>query len=340
MMGTIVSPAKAPLPDTPSSKSRELHKRLYHSKFALAIVLGFLGCIALFYFGTDTKSQAQWYAIAESLAASIIFSILFTVLANREFNRLVSEEIRTAGLVITSNVVEQIKIFHASYVPTHVFPRTETVDPNFNRLLMADLGASSSFSFRGNTGKYVAARIRHHKGRLNDVSVIMLDPTNPRAVLDRLKDRRKDPEGDEAGDAQLQEFLRDLYTSIIALFDCRSLCSIKIGYESGAPAARVELFDDAVYLSLYHTVQPFSRAFPASVRYARQSMFYELYRNDHRRCLQNCRNAITFESDTTEEQLINHLKVLQMSVAKSSLAVYRRSYHTFLEQFVSDAGLQ
>lgn len=326
---------------TAPEQGRKLQQTVYAYAFWIALSASVILVFCLYYFGRGTAQQDQIFSIAASLAASILFAIVFTLLVNREFANLIRRLMREEGHLISCSVIEEINSHYKLYVPSDIYLPTIGIDPSFNADLTADLKESSFYLFKGISAKYVPARLMYSDHHLSILKVLILDPRDAPSVSLRAKDRAHNPlyPGQTMNERRVG-LERELYMGIIALFDCKHICPIEIAYGQGTSVIRLEVFDRALYLSLYHSSKAALSAFPETIRYTRDSMLYDIYRIDSFRTFDISEERIRFDSTTSEKTLLEHLELMGMKNAShEELEKYRQEFRTFAASFAQKSRI-
>lgn len=250
-----------------------------------------------------------------------------------------SLEVETLELkqAIESSLPERSGVFRKAaateYAPTTTYPGTRAFDPGFNGDLMEDLAESNSYIFRGISAKYVPGRVRMRGPGLDLVRVLTLDPEAGEAIRLRALDRAHNPKYAGKSPAALQaELEHEIAVALVSLFDCRHLCAIDIGCVASTAVDRVELFDDALYVSLYHG--PRAEGFPETMRYARGSVAYGQHRLNCVREFELARRRILFRADQDSDHLVAVLAESGIDVAEADIATYRLEAEEFTANFM------
>jgi DNA-binding SARP family transcriptional activator len=196
------------------------------------------------------------------------------------------------------------------YLPTHTFPGTNRPDPDFNAWLMRDLAASNVYIFRGVSAKYVPDRVRAQGRMLETLRVVMLDFESEEPLRLRALDVMNNmPDRGHSLDEEVGRLRRTLLGAIVGLFDCRRLCPIDVGLVPSTSVDRIELFDAAVYVSLYHGETSKGQVYPETSRYGRDSVAYQQHRLDCNRMLEVATRRLEFRSQQSDEDLVSLLPV-------------------------------
>ena len=235
-----------------------------------------------------------------------------------------------------SSIADERYLMHDADV---VYRGTIGVDREFNAHLTRDLNTSTFYLFRGISAKYVPARIMHSRNSLSVLKVLILDPRDKRSISLRASDRSKNPKYADAIVEHLALDIREeIFMSIIALFDCRYRCPVEIAYSRGTSVNRLEIFDGALYMSMYHAES--ASGYPETVRYKKDTALYQLHRLDSFRQCEVAETKVLFNSQTPKSDFIKHLKKLGMSIVDESIIEeYRNHYKAFSTRFVQESKI-
>ena len=306
-------------------------------RYAIALVLACVAVIALalLFLDKSVSTQDKLTQIGSGLAASIIFALIYTVLANREYAELIQAEIASQLSDHVTKILNQMGQLNQLFLPTDQYPPTREFDVRFNRDLTRDLCASSFYFFRGTSAKYLPGRLRTSDHGLNEVQVVSVDPRNEGAVNARASDRRKrtEYEGKKLPDIA-QEIKDEILSSVVALFDCRDICSIDLGFVANTSPVRMEIFDNAIYISLYRVLEPLRTMHPATARFGKESQTYQIFRDECRRQLDISSLRTRFKSSDTDSELLEYLSSLgYREVDAAVLDMLRAAHHEFIAPF-------
>jgi hypothetical protein len=317
---------------------RKRQQKIYRYAFWLALCVTLLVAFILLYFGYRVESpyKEQFYSISTNLLSSIIFAIIFTFLANKELLNLLKDEINESRTLIVESVVNDVNHHFAAYNPSGTYLPTAGIDTVFNADITSDLKVSAFYFFRGVSAKYVAVRAISSSRSLGILKVMILDPKDNRSITLRARDRSLNPKYSNKSMNELIEGIRhELYMSIVSLYDCRYLAPVEIAYGVGTSVLRLEIFDEAMYMSLYHTSKSVPLNFPETIRYKKQSVLYDMFRMDSFREFELSENRIKFDNSTNESVLLNHLADMGMSnVSIAAVNDFRDEYAKFSDDFI------
>lgn len=314
-----VPPAGAP--DT-TDEPRSTEDTVYRLAFIITMLVA-TGLAAIFFYIDDTTNVKQKLSsVGTGLAASVIFALLFTYFGNRQFNDLIKTTIQTSQTRGNQKLVGQVKALvddiretQRLYLPSSVYSPTPGFDASFNADIMRDLRNSSTYLFRGSSGKYVPIRINSLSKRGIAVRLVLANPASKASIARRAHDRRANPKYAGKSEQELVAALQtEVMRNIVALYDIRHLSSIEVGFVDFSPAVtRLELFDDACYLSIHTSPHSTGNAFPETIRFEKPNFLFETYRMEANRQFDDAAYQIRFSPNDGVETLLEHFAHLGMS---------------------------
>lgn len=314
---------------------RRWQRRPY--RYSLALVLTCVSIIALIllYADHDISFGDKATQVGAGLAASIIFAVIYTVLANREYSELIRTEIEQQLTGHLNEVLHHIKQLNQAFLPTDQYPATKDFDKRFNKDLSNDLEHSTFYFFRGTSAKFIPARLRICDHQLEVAQVVLLDPRDKNTIEARAKDRRRRPEYEGKPLHVIEEEIRgEILLAVVALFDCRDQCAIEIGFSAATSPVRIEVFDNAIYTSLYTSPDSQRNTHPEAARFGRDSQTYQIFRDECRRQLQLASSRRTFTTRENDHDLLEFLTSLGFTaLGPAELDDVRNHYITFIAPF-------
>jgi hypothetical protein len=316
--------------------SRKLRNRLVTYAFALGYLVVLVIGIVLVAQDHSLTARQVASAVGLNLVASVVFALIFSLLTVQVQERTMQENIEERFTELSANVVATISHNTRTYLPTANYRASDEFDPIFNRDVMRSFATSGNYSFRGPSPRYLPARIKTVRQAPQHIRVIMLDPRLEKAVARRAADRRARPSSQgKTLDDLIAELNDELLMSIVALFDCRRICPVDIIYSGETGVTRTELFDDAVYLTWYHTEASAGRTFPESVRFPVGSLVYETTKLEVGRQYEINELAAQFRSSNRDEDLVAHLRTLTRGASgPEEVFRLRQRYDEFSTPFV------
>jgi hypothetical protein len=312
-------------------------RRPYRYAVALVLACASLISLVLLYLDRHVPVKDKLTEIGTGLVASIIFAVIYTVFANREFSELIKAEITGQLTDHMSGILREIKQLNELFLPTDQYPATRAFDPRFNRDITADMCHSSTYLFRGTSAKYVPGRLRRPDHRLELAQVILLDPRDRSAIEARAADRRRRPEHEGKARNEIEQEMRDeILLALVALFDCREQCDIEIGFSTATSSVRIELFDRAIYTSLYRSTESLRNSHPETARFGRDSQPYLIFKDECRRQMELATSRRRFTTRDTDADLIDFASSLGFAgVGQTEINDEREKYRAFIRPFIN-----
>jgi len=317
--------------------AKQLLRRPYRYAIALVLACASVLTLILLYLDRSVPVKDKLTQIGTGLAASIIFAVIYTIFANREFSELIKAEITEQLSDHMSKILHDIKQLNELFLPTDQYPATREFNPRFNRDIMSDMSHSSNYFFRGTSAKYVPGRLRKSDHHLDLAQVRLLDPRDRSAIEARAADRRRRPEHDGKAFAEIaQEMRNEILLALVALFDCREQCDIEIGFSTATSPVRIEIFDRAIYTSLYRSTESLRNTHPETARFARDSQPYLIFKDECRRQMQLAISRRRFTTRDTDSDLIDFASSLGFTdVGRTEIDDERTKYRAFIAPFIS-----
>ena len=272
--------------------------------------------------------------ISINITSAIIVAIIFAQLANREFKKLIEEQLQSFKIEASKEASEFIKKHEYLHPPIMSFNAAMKPNPLFNEVLDEDVCSSTFYFFKGVSGKYLPIRLKDNRHKLHRVQVLILDPTDEESLLLRAKDKYNTPPYIGMSIPEIKEEIKkEIYFCLVNIFDCRHICQIDIAFQEGTAVYRIELFDDSLYLSSYLTKDSIGMLFPESFKYAKSSLHYHIYKEECLRQFQVSKNKISFQNSSTENDLLNSLNKLGLILKSDQIDSIRKEYKSFEKKF-------
>jgi hypothetical protein len=310
-------------------------RRPYRYALALVLTIASLIALALLYTDHSVSLNDKVTQIGAGLAASVIFAVIYTILANREYSELIRTEIAGQLTARFDEVLRDIRQTNQLFLPTEQYSASRDFDRRFNTDLTRDLCQSNSYFFRGTSAKYIPARLRNCNHHLEVTQVLLLDPRDEKAIEDRAADRLRRPEYEGKRVPVIKaEIKEEILFALVALFDCREYCDIDIGFSTTTSPARIEVFDDAIYMSLYRSSESQRNTHPETARFSSSSQIYQIFRDEWRRQFQLAKPRERFTTSHGDVDLCNFAELLGFGkIEPARLREQRQRYATFIGPF-------
>jgi hypothetical protein len=332
---TAVTSARRSAPRPPAMPARPLQRRPYRYAVALVLACGALIALILLYADRSISLKDKATQVGAGLAASIIFAVIYTIFANREYAELIRTEISDQLADHLNNILHHIKQLDQLFLPTDQYPATRDFDARFNRDLTHDLCNSSFYFFRGTSAKYVPARLRISDHHLEVSQVILLDPRDDATIEARAIDRRRRPDSQGKTLPEIEKEIQgEILLALIALYDCRDQCDIEVGFSTTTSPVRIEVFDNAIYTSLYKSPESRRNTHPQTARFSKDSQTYQIFREECRRQMQLASSRRRFTTSDSDLDLCGYLSSLGfVGLGLTELEEQRYKYRTFIAPF-------
>lgn len=334
------------------------HLEKYATRFFAALIA--LICCLMFFLGPQIAPdyKAVFISVSTSLFASLIFAIIYSFVVDQHHlnavNDQLSQSVRQAVnemkqlqqenvekiLNLTRKQIEdlekshyhQISLHFRELIPSNYFPPTNQPDQRFNEILNAALANSRQYLFKGVTGRYIPSRLLEVKHHNLTSKILLIDPENEDLLRIYIRDRF----GGGASNAELTERVRkvkkEIYMTIVDLFDQVRWKSIEIRIYNGPIFYRTEILDEKLFISYF--TEKTSTAFPTTYLYGNDSFFYNAFLTDFNQTFELAPISMTFNSRSTEQDLINVLIKIKCDIGE--LSQLRNEAEKFRREFLDN----
>jgi hypothetical protein len=267
------------MPDVSGTANRLL-KRLSRGMQALLLAIVALGATVLLWAATQIQS-GTWKEFLNAIATGLLVSAAFGIAQALITSRVATELLRAS---VVEEVSRSLAESNNAYFPSNEFPASRTPDPLFNTRLTQDLENSSTFWFRGNSGRYAAARLSLNQNVSLQAHLILPDPKMPGTFEGRVNYAlRYQLYPDLDLDGIRNKIKHDISLGIIGLFEACHRCAIMELILTPIPLLdRYEIFRDAIWITLYSDPGQGTK-FPRTLRFSASSVMYLMQQAD---CLQ------------------------------------------------------
>ncbi|MFJ4623874.1 hypothetical protein [Streptomyces sp. NPDC088812] len=270
-----------------------------------------------------------------NLVASVVFALIFSFFSTERQERALGENLDDQFSELSRALLVQIAETQRTYMPNRRYPATDSFDPDFNRDLNTSIASTASYVFRGPSARYVATRLAHVHHNPASVRISMVDPSDESALYRRAADRRLWPSSSGKSNAQLRDEMQDeILMSIVALFDYRHVCPVEIIYTADPSVYRMEMTDDAVYISWYHADASLAKEMPESLRFQNGTFLYGLLQLETRRLFELSKKGVTFSSAQGDDYLEEHLRTVSgRNVVSTEISAWRAEHTRYTAPF-------
>jgi hypothetical protein len=315
----------------PPKGPEKFASRVVTYAFWLMTTVSFALGIGLIALDHTTPLRMKLASVGAGIVSAALFGAFVTLFVNRESKSLLESSL---GVLFEEQREALLNLLSASskvHLPAREYAPTESFDRDFMVDLMRDLQVSSTFQFRGSSGKWVAPYINYCRKTFTEVNVLMLDPRNTKALRQRAADRLLIPKNSQRTISEVtEEIRREVIRTIVALFDLRDTCKVRLSLDSTlVSVVRIERADDAIYVGLYHASPGRSTVNPTTYRYIRGSMTYETYSLELARQLEFAEKSIVFDQSHDDSNLIETFKSLGITIRMNEIAQLRLEAKAF-----------
>jgi len=322
-----------------SATANSLLKRLSRGMQALLLSVVALGATVLLWAATTVHS-ATWKEFLNAIATGLLVSAAFGIA-----QALITS--RVSGELLRASVVEEVNRSLAqsnnAYFPSHEFPASSTPDTLYNSGLTQDLENSSTFWFRGFSGRHTAARLAlNHRVSLQ-VHIILPDPRIAGTLEGRIDYAiRNELYPGRTIDGIRNEVKHDIALGIVGLFGACHRCALMELILTPMPLLdRYEIFKDAIWVTLYSDPGQ-GMKFPRALRFPALSVMYLMQQAD---CLQTRNHPssrlIQLPRSLAEADMLRMFEdITGESLTKAELDKLTTDFRKFAEEFARTAGIR
>ncbi len=126
----------------------------------------------------------------------------------------------------------------------------------------------------------------------------------------------------------------EILLALAALFDCRDQCDIEVGFSASTSPVRIEVFDNAIYTSLYRSPDSERNTHPETARFSKDSQTYLIFRDECRRQLQLASSRKRFTTGESDLDLCQYVATLSFTgIGLTELETQRAEYSNFIAPF-------
>ena len=284
----------------------------------------------------ESSLRLKMSTVGAGVLSAALFSAFVTLFINRESKAVLKASLEDLFEDQHTALLELVTSTARLHLPTNEYPPTDGFDRAFMADLMEDIRTSSTIEFRGSTAKWIAPYVNLGRRALTEVSVLMINPLNANAVNQRAADRLLlTSHARRTLEEVAEEIRQEIARTVVAMFDVRHKCKIGIRLSSTQiSVVRLERFDDAIYVALYHAQHGRAAVNPTTYRYARGSLPYETHSLELARQLQAADIHLEFDLTQDDNYLISSLQTLgYIDCNVENIARYRKEAATFQGSF-------
>lgn len=306
---------------------------VYALLLASAVILG--GGVALAFLDKDLDSSEIASAIGLNLIASVLFALIFSYISGTIQERLLLERIEGSISKVSQELFVKLAGYQDHYMPTITYGAGEQWQRAYNDDVTASLLESASYAFRGTSAKYVASRLRRvPRGKLRRIDIVMLDPRSDQALQARADIKQAQTRTSKEVSELAEEIKNEILLSVVALFDFRHSHELKIAFVANVAATRIELFDDAAYISWYQGPESADKPFPESLKFTKGTFPYEVQAQEVHLSKGLAGYTMEITRNTNQADLLRHLEELaRRPVTPGDVQAWREEHAKLVEDF-------
>lgn len=310
----------------------ELRARIYKYALALSVLVTLTVSVPLVAIGVYYKYDLVT-SIGAGLLASMGFAIIYAILGNRQLLELIRQTVYEASASETTRLLKEVAEQKEKFSPDKVYLSRFLHQDQFNADLTEDLSKTSFFYFRGTSGKYVPIRLAQCSKTLKQVRLLLVDPDHLFSVRYRVLDKANQGQLSETElECAIAALQDEIKMSLVALFDTRRDIEITVGLEKSTASYRTEILENSMYISVYHTESLRRSNYPDSARFSKFSALYAAHFVDFDRQIKMCERKITFDSLSTERQLLEFMRMDSEEGAAERISNFRASFEEFKDK--------
>jgi hypothetical protein len=316
-----------------------LLKRLSRGMQALLLAVVALGATVLLWAATLIHSST-WKEFLNAVATGLLVSATFGIAQALITSRVSTEMLRAS---VVEEVSQSLTRSNNAYFPANEFRASMEPDPLFNAQLTQDLENSSTFWFRGLSGRYAAARLTFNQNVSLQAHLILPDPKVQGTTEGRIDYALRNqiyPNLDVA--AIRDKVRRDIALGIVGIFEACRKCAIMELILTPMPLLdRYEIFRDAIWVTLYSDPGQ-GMKFPRTLRFPASSVMYLMQQAD---CLQtrahpNTR-VIALPRTVTDAEIIRMVdEITGQAITLDEYKQLREDFVRFANDFGRLAGMR
>ncbi|MEU8275813.1 hypothetical protein ACFYOK_10125 [Microbispora bryophytorum] len=320
--------------------------------FWLAMVVSFAGGVFLTLLDKRLSMTSALSAIGLNLVASVVFALVFSWLSGNIQQRILLESVQDEHRLalqeqqaiaekmsvrvedVSRQLFDKLAGYETQYMPAASYDASSDLNSEFNKDVSQSLAVTSNYAFRGTSAKFVPVRLKKTpRGNLREVKIVMLDPRSDNVIRARAAERIEQHSfSGKSVEAVAAKIRDEILMSIVALFDHRYICPMNIALVQETAVTRLEVFDDALYVSWYRGPNSTKVPFPETFKFRRGSFLYDVYAQEIYRRYDIADHTFQLWQKTTEEQLSKFLAELVGSpVGEGELTRWRNDYAAFAE---------
>ncbi|WP_367389744.1 hypothetical protein [Lewinella sp. LCG006] len=322
-------------------------RQLFYNKVGIVLLLTIVLSIAIFIYANDLgdTSKEIALAIASSLFATAIFTVFYNVFTFQTTSSILDDSIGQQLQNSKDEIVQSVKAYYKEYVPDRIFEGSNAPAKAFGQDLIKEIQATDTYSFRGISGKRTAIRIELVRGKLTEVRLNLINPADQNALVERanlMLSIDQMPQTLENVEKVVTRIKKDVFSCLAGLYYYgKTKCqTIVVAFQNGTSTSRLELLDDAIYISLYDDGY---QRYPETLKFSRETKIYRLYQLEFQKEFKqiSARSSITISSNTSEEEFIQQLSSLGVlnDISIETIKIYRDEYERLRSLYINKNDL-
>lgn len=309
----------------------KLIERYANRVFGLVVFILSIGSLVLAPY-LSTSWNAIFVSIGTSLLASLIFAIIYSNVSERYHMMVIRNDLAQC---IREEMKEVMQAYRA-LLPDDEFPSTSKPKVRFNRTLIESLKKSRTYFFKGVTGRHIPSRLIEVKPKNLRCEVLLVDPHNDELLRLYILDRFGPSENQQKMTLMLERVKREIYMTIVALFDQAHQLNIEImvGLYICPIFSRTEILDELALISYF--TEKTATDYPTTYLYRKDSFFYDTIYTDFQQTRSLVSSSIVLDNRKTETDLQQFLTSIGCDYNTLSLSELRKEAETFDTTFRKD----
>jgi len=322
-----------------SVTATRLLKRLSRGMQALLLTVVALGATGLLWAATLVHSHT-WNQFLNAIATGLLVSAAFGIAQALITSRVATEMLRAS---VVEEVSRSLAQSNNAYFPANEYQASNTPDPLFNARLTQDLEHSSTFWFRGLSGRFAAARLTYNQNVSLQVHLILPDPKVPGTTEGRIDYALRNRIYPTLSSDEIREKIRrDISLGAIGILEASRRCAIMELILTPMPLLdRYEIFRDAIWVTLYSDPGQGTK-FPRTLRFPASSIMYLMQQAD---CLQtrahpNTRIIQFPRTITRGDMITTFTDITGQAITQDEYDQLREEFEKFADDFAHSAGIR
>lgn len=321
-----------------SPTTNSLLKRLSRGMQALLLSLVALGATVLLWAATLVPSQT-WKEFLNAVATGLLVSAAFGIAQTLITSKVTTDVLRTS---IMEEVSRSLAHSSSAYYPTSEFSASSVPDPQFNIRLNQDLTKSSTFWFRGMSGRYTAARLALNQNVSLQAHLILPDPKVSGTLEGRIDYANRHQLYPGLDSDEIRERLqKDINLGIVGLFEASHRCAILEIILTPMPVLdRYEIFQDAIWVTLFSDPGR-GTSFPRTLRFSSKSVMYLMQQADCLQIRSHPSSRLIQPRTIPEADLISRFnEITGQSITREMYIKLKKEFYSFADDFARSADMK